>query len=243
MNAACVHGGNDWWAIVVLFSRKALYEIRHLFCRVRKGIFCIHEWKDLPQKYQEKCSLMRNPLVRDLSCNLAQAVSAASLTRVCVLLSTLRWESRDEAQNFVFVFFFQSWIFNPNATMCIELNRKKKERKKQQRKYLLYIISISLGNRHQNGNTFLRQDRFVIYLFTVQRYSTLYKINPISLSVSFSNLLIGRPKLPAHAQVERSMRHCWLQRGSPCLHGKPQRHFTSQKLFFCCRTSQNNIMT
>lgn len=58
--------------------------IRHLFCGARRGIFCIYELKDLPQKYQEKCSLMRNPLVRDLPCHLAQAGSAASLTSVCV---------------------------------------------------------------------------------------------------------------------------------------------------------------
>lgn len=141
------------------------------------------------------------------------------------------------------MFFFQSWIFKPNATMCIELNRKKQNKKqkkegKNKGSTFLYIISFSLENRHRNGNTFLRQDRFVIYLFTVQRYSTLYKINQISLSVSFSNLLIGRPELPAHAQVECSMRQCWLQRGSPRLHEKPHRHFASQKLSFCCRTSQ-----
>jgi len=69
--------------------------IRHLFCGARRGIFCIYEWKDFPQKYQEKCSLMRNPLVRDLPCHLAQAGSAASLTSVCVCCCQ-HWDERAE---------------------------------------------------------------------------------------------------------------------------------------------------
>lgn len=95
--------------------------------------------------------------------------------------------------------FFQSWIFKPNAMTCIELNRKKQTNKTNKKSTFLYI-SISLRNRHQNGNTFLRQDRFVIYLFTVQRYPTLYKINLISLNVYFSNELICRLNLPACVQ-------------------------------------------
>lgn len=85
--------------------------IRHLFCRARRGIFCIHEWKDLPQKYQEKCSLMRNPLVKDLPCHLAQAVSAASLTRVCVCCRQ-HWDERAEMRlRFLGLFFFSKLDF------------------------------------------------------------------------------------------------------------------------------------
>lgn len=77
--------------------------------------------------------------------------------------------------------------------MCIELNRKTSKQST--------FLYISLGNRHQNGNTFLRQDRFVIYLFTVQRYSALYK-NKLTFSqcvfLKHTHLQI---KLPACVQL------------------------------------------
>jgi len=98
-----------------------------------------------------------------------------------------------------FVFFFSKLDFQTKRN---SVHRASQEKNKQnQRKSTILYISISLGNRHQNGNTFLRQDRFVIYLFNVQRYSTLYKINRISLNVYFSNVLICSLKPPARVQV------------------------------------------